>query len=248
MIDTNTSTNLNSTNFYQQASDTVAYGVNSVLSSATFAASKLHQLGQRYMTRAYLTEKVTDAAKAKMLPLSDPAGWNDKIEEARAKVARLTPIKLDAARKLKSLNYQIATCEDQTSNEKYLTPLKEKQTSIQKLYDAASSSLNAAHDEIDYLETQRKVQIGARFASYVGHGTNLIVPGAGIPSSLLITGASIMAQQNLVQNLSAKSTIAEKERYSVFCGTCATLACTITSLVFSVWCMPMIKDALNVKS
>lgn len=213
--------------------------------TACATTQKLTELGQKYLSPAFLYEKAVNATKAKVLPLSNPAGWDEKMQNARKTTARLNTLKqgVEAQIHIASLELNAVSLAEPNKSQK-IKNAEEKLAMLNDRYQGIENSLRRNQELITFYEQQRTAQIGARFAGYVGMATNVVVPGAGLITSLAVTGATTLAQENLVNNISEDNPKLAHERKNVRIATMCTIACTIVCVAFSIWAMPIIKDAI----
>lgn len=219
--------------------------------STTLSASKdkVSDLSKRYLNIEYLTTKAIDATKAKILPLSNPPGWDQKVQETKASIGRIKILQVELQKRIKDRELELNTAAAQDvryrspeAKAKRIESINRVLTELREESEKIGQALAAKYELIDFYENQRAAQISARFAGYAGMAADTVVPGSGTITSLALTSLTTMNQVDSVSLLSEDNPKAQEERKNVRLGVVSTLACTIISLGFTYWALPALKN------
>lgn len=200
---------------------------------------KINELIKRYLTTKYLSLKAGQAIKAKILPLSNPAGWDEKMKQAKKRVFILKTLIESRKQLLNQLHQKLKTASPSSK-----THLQETEAKLKYQYQKFNKNLNNARKHVEYLEKQRFSQVSSRFNGYIGMASNLILPGSGTLISVALTSASAVTQENLVELLPEDEKVKSLEKYNARLGTFITVASTVASIAFSLLIAPIIKETL----
>lgn len=221
-------------------------GVSSTLNAGRHACGYLHQkviwVKDNYLTTQVVRTKSHNTIKAKILPLSNPPEWEDKMAKAQKKLERLQYLLVSKENELQHPNIS-HKCSCLPPHAKK-TVLQEEMKVLEKQYEQIDYKIQSQKQVIDYFEKQRLSQVSSRFIGYVGMASNLAVPGSGIAVGVALTGVSIAVQEQLAHRLPDDSAIKAQELRSVRFGTFLTIGSSIVSNLASIYIFPGVKDMI----
>lgn len=241
-----------------EAYDAVSKKTGEIKGAASSQAKKLYskadELKNRYLNAEYLTTKAKQTIHAKLLPLSTPKDLQKQMKKTTKEITFLSKVQSERESKLITINKRIeALAEEIEKNksnpakkknlENSLKFQKELQTNCAKQIKAAKKSIKSDQDILNYLELKKQSMIRGRFTGWAGWISNIAIPGSGRLVGVGLTAANLLSQQNSVNILPEQMNVRANEQKNVNIGTMLTVATTVSSIAFSVFAMPILKEA-----
>jgi hypothetical protein len=228
---------------YEYAAETASGITNAASTQARNLYTKADELKNRYLTTDYLTTKAKQAIYAKVLPLSTPPDLDKQIKEVEGEIGFLTIFKSNRKSLLKDTLKEIEKERSkQSGNNKKLEALIQLKTDYKREIAGAKESLVKYRNLLEYLNIKKNSTIGGRFAGYAGMVANTAIPGSGTIIGTTLTAANVLLQRESVSILQDQDDVRSAEQRNVNIGTLLTVATTISSIAFTTFMMPVIKE------
>lgn len=202
------------------------------------SSNKFIKVARHCFSIEFLKTKTSNAIKAKVLPWSNPAGWDEKMAKASQTALRRKNLKRDAECRLQMIRMQINNQQTGPSSSKDLEKLKEDEALSLKQIETLAVKIDRAETRVKFLKEQRRLQIAGRGASYVGMAANAVIPGSGLLAGAGITALLTAKLEDSTNQLPDDADYKAVEQKNTRLSTYATVAATVAGATATIWLVP----------